>query len=63
MKLLSLVFQIVNRYLKTVSANDSNILSWKSTRLSDESIKPPSTSKKILNPSADYVGNKRKTKI
>ena len=41
----------MHRYFKTVSANDSNILSWKSIGLSDESIKPPTTSDKILNPS------------
>ena len=41
-----------------VSANDSNILSWKSKGLSDENIKPPSTSNKTLNPSVNYVGTK-----
>ena len=44
------------KYFKTVSINNSNILSWKSKGLSDESIKPPSTSNKMLNPSANYVG-------
>ena len=34
-----LVFQPVQRYFKTVNANDSNILSWKSKGLSNESIK------------------------
>ena len=34
-----LLFQAVSRYFKTVSANDSNILSWKSKGLSEESIK------------------------
>ena len=48
-----LVFQTVYRYFKTVSINDSNILLWKSKVLSDESIKPPSTSNKMLNPSVD----------
>ena len=38
-----LVFQTVSGYFKTVSPNDSNILSWKCNGLSDESIKPPST--------------------
>ena len=42
-----LVFQTASRYFKRVSANDSNILSWKSKGMSDESIKPPSTSNKI----------------
>ena len=58
-----LVFQTVSRYFKTVSANDSNILSWKSKGLSDESIKPPSTSNKMLNPSLDYVGTKARVKF
>ena len=43
-----LVFQQVYRYFETVSANDSNISSWKSKWLSDESIKPPITSNKCL---------------
>ena len=42
-----LVFQPIHRYFKTVSANDSNIVSWKSKGLSDESIKPSTTSNKI----------------
>ena len=42
-----LVFQTASRYFKRVSANDSKILSWKSKGMSDESIKPPSTSNKI----------------
>ena len=41
-----LVFLTVSRYFKTVTANNSNILSWKSKGLSDESIKAPTTSKK-----------------
>ena len=31
--------------------------------LSDESIKPPSTSNKMLNPSVDYVGTKARVKF
>ena len=42
-----LVFQRIQRYFKIVSANDSNILSWKSKGLSDESIKSPFTSNKM----------------
>ena len=53
-----LVFQAVNRYFKTVSANYNNILSWKSKALSDESTKLPSISNKKLNPSGNYVGTK-----
>ena len=44
-------------------ANDINILSWKSKGLSDESVKPPTTSNKMLNPSLDYVGTKTKVKF
>ena len=43
-----LVFQPIQRYFKTASANDSNILSWKSKGLSDESIEPPTTSNTFL---------------
>ena len=53
-----LVFQITCRYFNTVSNNDSNILSWKSKGLFDESIKPPSTSNIMLNPSVNYVYTK-----
>ena len=45
-------------YFKTVSANNSNILSWESRGLSDESIKSPTIFNQIPNPSLDYVGNK-----
>ena len=31
--------------------------------MSDESIKPPSTSKKMPNPSVDYVGTKAREKF
>ena len=58
-----LVFQTVSRYFKTVSANDINTLSWKSKWLSDESIKPSSTSNEMLNPSVDYVGTKARVKF
>ena len=58
-----LVFRAVSRYFKTVTANDSNILSWKSNRLSNESIKTPTTSNKMLNPSVGYVGTKARVKF
>ena len=53
-----LVFQPIQRYFKTFSAIDSNILSWKSKGLSDESLKPAITSNKMLNHSLDYIGTK-----
>ena len=58
-----MVLKTSKRYFKTVSANNSNILSWKSKGLSNESIKPPSTSNKMLNPSLDYVGTKANVKF
>ena len=45
------------------SANNSNILSWKSKGLSDESIKPSTTSNKMLNPSLEFVGTKSRVKF
>ena len=39
-----LVLKPMQKYFKTVSANSSNILSWKCEGLSDESIKPPTSS-------------------
>ena len=51
-----LVFQTVSIYFETVSANNSHILSWKSKGFPDESIKLPTTSNKMFNPSVDYVG-------
>ena len=48
----------MQRYLKTVSAIISNVLSWKSKGLSDESIKLPATSNKMLNLSLNLVVTK-----
>ena len=58
-----LVFQSIHRYFKTASDNLSIILSWKSKGLSDESIKVPNTSNKILDPSLDFVGSKARVKF
>ena len=58
-----LVFRTVYRYVKTVSANDGNISSWKSKGWSDESIKSPITSNKMLNPSIEYAGTKARVKL
>ena len=57
------VFQPIHRYFRTTGANDSNILSWKSKGSSDESIKAPTTSNKVLNPSLDFIDNKIKVKF
>ena len=58
-----LVFQATYRYFKRVSNTDDHILSWKSKRLSDESIKPPSTINHILNPLVEYVGTKTRVEF
>ena len=46
------------RYFKAVSANDDNILSWRSKGLSNQIIKAPTTPSNFLNPSLNYVGSK-----
>ena len=38
-------------------------MSWKSKGLSDESIKPPPTSKTMLNPLVNYVGTRARVKF
>ena len=58
-----LVFQPMQKYFKTVDTGNGNILSWKSKGLSDESIKPPTTSNKILNPTLNFVGTKARIKF
>ena len=58
-----LVFQPIKRYFKVFSAKNINILSWKSKELSDEGIKPSTTSNKVLNPSLDFVGTKARVKL
>ena len=57
------MFQPIQRYLKLASDNPSTILSWKSKGLSDKSIKTPTASNKILNPSQHYVGTKARIKF
>ena len=53
-----LVFQPIYRYFKVI-ANAKYISEWKSKGLSDESIKPPSsTSDNSLSPLIDYLDNK-----
>ena len=57
------VFQPIYRYFKIVSANDSNILPWKSKELSNESIKLPTTPNKIPNSLLDYAGSRLRVKF
>ena len=52
-----LVLQPRNRYFKVI-ANSLYISEWKSKRLSDESIKPTSTSDNSLSPLVNYYGSK-----
>ena len=58
-----LVFQPMHKYFKTVSANDNNILSWKSKGLSNENVKHPTTSNKILNSWLNFVVTKIRVKF
>ena len=48
-----LIFQPLYRYIKTIT-NTNYILSWKYRGLSDESIKPPTTSDNSLTPKLSY---------
>ena len=57
-----LVFQPINRYFKVI-ANTKYISTWKSKRLSDESIKPPATSDNSLSLLINYLDNKRRLKF
>ena len=52
-----LVFQPLNKYFKIIT-NTKYISSWKSKGLSDETIKPPTTSDYKLNPQLSYFGTK-----
>ena len=54
-----LIFQLLSKYLKVITnANTKYISSWKSKGISDESIKPPTTSDYKLNPKVNYNGTK-----
>ena len=57
-----LVFQPMYRYFKMIT-NTDYISSWKSKGLSDESIKPPTTSDNSLNPALNYYGTKTTVKF
>ena len=52
-----LVFQPLKKYFKIV-ASTNYISLWQSKGLSDETIKPPSTSDNSLNPKVSYYGTK-----
>ena len=57
-----LVFQPMYRYFKMIT-NTDYISIWKSKGLSDESIKPPTTSDNSLNPALNYYGTKIRAKF
>ena len=57
-----LVFQPMYRYFKKIS-NTDNISEWKSKGLSDEVIKPPTTSDHRLNPQVNYCGTKKRVEF
>ena len=57
-----LVFQPINKYFKVIT-NTDYISSWKSKGLSDESIKPPTTSDNSLTPALNYYGTKTRVKF
>ena len=44
-------------YFFSKVANSNKFTTWKSKKLSDESIKPPSTSNNGLNPGMNYINN------
>ena len=57
-----LVFQPIRRYFKII-ANTKYISSWKSKGLSDETIKPYTTSDNSLTPLSDYYRSKVRVKF
>ena len=57
-----LVFQPMYRNFKRIT-NTDYISSWKSRRLSAESMKPPTTSDNSLNPALNYYGTKTRVKF
>ena len=54
-----LVFVPIFMYFKVNNINNvaNYVLSWKSKGLSDETIKPPSTSDNSITPSISYINN------
>ena len=57
-----LVFQPINRYIKVIT-NTDYVSSWKSKRLSAESIKSATTSDNSLTSALNYYGTKRRVKF
>ena len=57
-----LVFQSIVRYFKVIT-NTNYVSSWKSKGLSDKTMKPPTTSDKILTPESNYYDTKTRVKF
>ena len=57
--------KIIFRYFKAnvITIVTNYVLSWKSKGLSDETIKPPSTSDNSLTPSINYINNTDKVRV
>ena len=59
-----LVIQPINKCFKVNTINATNyVSSWKSKELSDENIKPPTTTDNSLAPTLNYYGNKTRVKF
>ena len=56
------MFRPLNKYFKVI-INTDYVSSWKSKRLSAESIKPPTTSDNSLTPIVSYYGTKTGVKF
>ena len=61
-KIILPIIQPINKYLLKIG-NTEKILSWESKGLSDEMIKPPTTSNNRLGPELNYLINKIKVKF
>ena len=57
------MFQPLYKYFTFITGLPYYISSWKSKRLSTESIKPPATSDDSLSPALSYYGTKTKVKF
>ena len=60
-----LVFLPINKYfrLNSVASTADYVLSWQSKGLSNESIRPPTTSDNSLTPELNYHGTKTRVKF
>ena len=58
-----LIFHPLNKYFKVGNGNLRYVLSWKFKGLSNESIKPPTTSDNGLAPILNYYGTKAKVSL